>query len=93
MGHCSADQMVDHFLDFKKRVNWDNSLMLHLGMDGPNLNKSFQKKLSKKLEENNNQFLNIGSCNLHKVHSAFRKGLSELNIDLDQFACDIYFFF
>ena len=93
MGHCSADQMVDHFLDFKKRLNWDNSLMLHLGMDGPNLNKSFQKKLSKKLEENNNQFLNIGSCNLHKVHNAFRKGLSELNIDLDQFACNIYFFF
>ena len=51
------------------------------------------EKLSKKLEENNNQFLNIGSCNLHKVHNAFRKGLSELNIDLDQFACDIYFFF
>ena len=63
--------------------------MLHLGMDRPSLNKSFQKKLSKKLEENNNQFLNIGSCNLHKVHNA----LSELNIDLDQFACDIYFFF
>ena len=92
MGHCSADQMVDHFLDFKKRLNWDNSLMLHLGKDRPNLSKSFQKKLSKKLEENNNQFLNIGSCNLHKVHNAFRKGLSELNIDLDQFARDIYFF-
>ena len=28
-----------------------------------------------------------------KVHNAFRKGLSELNVDLDQFACDIYFFF
>ena len=93
MGYCSADQMVDHFLDFKKRLNWDNPLMLHLGMDGPNLKKSFQKKLSKKLEENNNQFLNIGSCNLLKVHNAFRKGLSELNIDLDQFACDIYLFF
>ena len=73
MGHCSADQMVDHFLDFKKRLNWDNSLMLHLGMDGNHLNKSFQKKLSKKLEENNNQFLNIGSCNLHKFIMIFEK--------------------
>lgn len=36
--------------------------------------------------------MNIGSCSLHKVRNAFRKGLSCLKIDLDQFSCDIYFF-
>ena len=30
---------------------------------------------------------------LGRVHSAFRKGLNCLDIDIDQFAYDIYFFF
>ena len=62
-------------------------------MHGPNINQSFEKKLNKNLQENNVEFLNIGSCSLHKVHNAFHKGLSCLKIDLDQFACDIYPFF
>ena len=62
-------------------------------MHGPNINQSFEKKLNNNLQENNVEFMNIGSCSLHKVNNAFHKGLSRLKIDLDQFACDIYPFF
>ena len=79
------------FAVFKKRLDWSNELLLHLGMAGPNINKLFEKKLNKSFQKNNVEFLNIGSHSLHKVHNAFRKGLSCLTIDLNQFACDIFF--
>ena len=41
---------------------------------------------------NNVEFLNIGSCGLHKIDNAFRKSLSCLANFLNQFACDVYFF-
>ena len=58
-------------------------------MDGPNINKSFEKKLNKNFQENTVEFLGSGS--LDKIHNAFRKGLSCLTCNLDQAACDIYF--
>lgn len=58
-------------------------------MDEPNINKSFEKKRNKNFQEDNVEFLNIGSCSLHKVHNTFHKGLSCLTIDLEQFAYDI----
>ena len=44
-------------------------------MHGPNINQSFEKKLNNNLQENNVEFMNIGSCSLHKVNNAFHKGL------------------
>lgn len=37
--------------------------------------------------------LNIGTCNLHPVHTAFSKGLKKLNFDFDKLACNLHFFF
>ena len=44
-------------------------------MDGPIVNLSFEKKLLTKLEEDMGAtFLKLGTCSLHPVHTAFRKG-------------------
>ena len=67
----NSDQMLEHFLSFQKCLDWSNKLLLHSAMDGPNIKKSFEKKLNKNFQENNVKFLNIESFSLRKVHNAF----------------------
>ena len=69
--------------------------MLHLGMDGPNVNLKFQTLLlqSNLLAEAKTTFLNIGTCPMHVVHNAFRKGVSSLACNVDQFFCRHTIFF
>ena len=63
-------------------------------MDGPHVNKCFQEKLLGDLEkELDTSFLKLGTCSLHPVHTAFRRGIQRLSFDLDQFFNDIHFFF
>ena len=47
-------------------------------MDGPNVNLSFEDKLTQKLSEVDTSFLKLGSCLLHPVHSAFQKGIKQV---------------
>ena len=94
VGHCSEEDMLEHFLQFIRRLDLNTTFFIHLGMDGPSVNKSFEKKLIGRLEkEYQTTFPTLGSCTLHIVHDAFKKGITELSIDIDQFACDLHFFF
>ena len=62
-------------------------------MDGPNVNKAFEMKLSLDLKKKSeNIFIELGTCNLHKVHIAFRKGIKKLSFDLDELFIDIHSF-
>ena len=62
-------------------------------MDGPNVDKKFECELASALNERSNTaFLKPGSCSLHKVHTAYRKGIIELKFDLDQFFYDVHYF-
>ena len=36
--HCTSSDLVDHYMEFKRRLNFDDHLLLHLGMNGPNVN-------------------------------------------------------
>ena len=40
-GHCTADDLVDHFFEFVRDLGLYFNLLLALGIDGPNVNKSF----------------------------------------------------
>ena len=86
--------LLNNFLPLLKKLALDIKFMLHLGMDGPNINLKFQTLLlqSNLLAEAKTTFLNIGTCPLHIVHNAFRKGVSSLAYNVDQFAVDIFFF-
>ena len=35
------------------------------------------------MSKNGDEFLDIGSCSLHNIHNAFKKGLKELYFDID----------
>ena len=90
---CPVEKLVEHFYEFVQKVGLDINYMLHLGMDGPNVNKKFQSLLLESPYLENTTFLDIGTCPLHIVHNAFRKGVSSLRFNVDQFALDINFFF
>ena len=69
--------------------------MLHLGMDGPNVNLKFENLLnsSAQMKSLNTTILSIGTCPLHIVHNAFRAGVNSLGFNIDSFVIDVNFFF
>ena len=93
VGHCTPENLVEHFHEFEKSMNLAPSYLLHLGIDGLSVNKSFDDKLLTELRDQDTQKLNIGSCCLSKVHNAFRNALKQIDCDFDQFAIDIHSFF
>ena len=73
MGHATADVLKDQFLDAMEGLDVDRCEQI--AMDGPNVNKSFFNKMqdyrrSHELKE----LTDIGTCNLHNVHLAFKTG-------------------
>ena len=93
VGHCNSDQLFDHFHYFIKELELNPNLLLHLGMDGPNVNLKFQQDLAKYFDEKGVSFFNIDTCLLHKVHRSFKHGIKSILIDIDQFAVDLHGFF
>ena len=74
VGHCKADDLVEHYNEFPKIMQLDSNYLLHIGKDGPNVNLSFESKLATNLDEMDNTFLRIGSSSLYPTQTAFRKG-------------------
>ena len=94
LGHCTASDLLEHYLQFRENWKLDDNLLLHLGMDGPNVNLLFERNLSEYLKKNcAATFLQLGSCSLHPVHTAFKKGLQEMDFPFDSFFHDLSFFF
>ena len=94
VGNCTANKLFEHFHNFSNNMKLNPKYLLHFGMDGPNVNKSFESRLSISLEEKlETQSLKMGSCSLHTAHNSFRAGLLKSKLDLGQLCCDIHFFF
>ena len=55
---------------------------------------AFQEKLSQHTRDNlDKSFLNLSTCSLHPVYTAFRWGITNIFFNLDQFFTDIHFLF
>ena len=76
VGHCRSEQLLEHFDEFAEELNWDPAFLLHIGMDGPNVNLKFRNDLMNHFQETSGEsFLDIDICTLHKVHTSFKKGV------------------
>ena len=76
------------------KVNTD--YLVIIGMDGPNVNKSFEQKLVKKLEKDKgNSFVSLALCALHTMNNGFGEGLKQLKetLNIKQLLIYVYFFF
>ena len=96
VGHCKDVDLLDHFFKFMENLKVNTDFLFSIGMDGPNVNKSFERKLVNKLaKDKGNSFLSLGSCALHTVNNDFEEGLKQLKetLDVEQLLIDVYFFF
>ena len=41
---CTSDNLLNHFNSFMKDLNLDYNHLIQVGMDGPNVNLSFEEK-------------------------------------------------
>ena len=84
--------MLHHFM--KCTEDLDQSHMQQISMDGPNVNWKFFKLFQEKMEENHNkQLLNVGSCGLHIVHDAFKKGSVSSGWGVDKLLSSLYYLY
>ena len=92
MGHATAEQMLDKFNECVGNLNL--AKLIQISMDGPNVNWKLYDLMQQDLKVNLNvSLLNIGSCNLHVVHGAFKDGAKASGWDLDHFLSSMFWLF
>lgn len=92
MGHSTASDILESFqkavgkLDLKK--------LLQISMDGPAVNWSFYDTLQSELKkEYNIECVSVGSCGLHILNNAFRKGAQITGWNISAILGALYFLF
>ena len=83
IGLCDSSDLVQHFIDFSKKMKWDNSYLLQLGM---NLSEMLHNEMNK-------SFINVGTCPLHIEHNSFQKDITTFDFNFDEFSYNIHVFF
>ena len=81
LGHTTHQDLLRGFEEGLSGV--DMSKVIQISMDGPHTKHKFLTELRKKRsEEELNDLIDIGTCNLHTVHGSFEKGATESNWEL-----------
>ncbi len=96
LGHATADDLKSSIVKALAKDDLPLQKFLHLGADGPNVNKSLKKQLNDEVVAlGGKRLVDIGSCNLHIVHNSFHAGLSVVNgrWSVDDLLNDVFQFF
>ncbi|KAH9363254.1 hypothetical protein HPB48_006360 [Haemaphysalis longicornis] len=88
LGRATANILVDCIE--KSVADLPRNKFLCFFSDGPNTMKSVKTKLKQGVCPN---LLDIGECNLHKVHNAFGTGLNSFGSDVELMVLDVYYYF
>lgn len=92
LGHGTSDVLFKELEDCCSDIG--KSRLIQLSMDGPNVNWATYEKLSADIEETTGfKLYNIGSCGLHIIHNAFKKGYSETSWHVDHALNSLYWLF
>ena len=82
-GHASHQDLFKNFM--KATETLDKSKLMQISMDGPNVNLKFYETVLRDRELNElHMLINIGSCNLHVVNGAFKRGGESSNCKLKE---------
>ena len=73
LGHSTANEIKESIAGILSGLDIRRNLV-HLGMDGPNVNFAVQREIEILKGEDNPQLLEIGSCVLHVLHGAYKAG-------------------
>lgn len=84
IGHGTANDLIEHYTAVTKDL--DAKKTWQIGMDGPNVNIAFHRKIQDQRKHLSMQsLLDIGTCGLHTVHRAFQTGADKTDWNFDQF--------
>ena len=95
LGHAMASIVKTEILKFLDNSGLPHCSVLHFSMDGPAVNLAFLKLIKEQFakEEDVLPLVVIGTCSLHPVHTAVRKGVESLTFDFDVFVNDLFVWF
>ena len=92
--HAKADTVVHEMLKTLEKLALPLKLVLSLGMDGPNVNKSILGKLDKKKEKGFKPLARCPvSCLIHVCHNSFCKGVKQYGDNAEELCMNLYYFF
>ena len=83
LGYTTAADLKRNFDEATKDL--DKRKMIQVSMDGPNVNWKLLSSIVDEWQSNDDypELLDIGSCSLHVIHGAFRKGMNKTNWGID----------
>ena len=91
LGHAKAVDLVSHFKEGLGELDMKN--LIQISMDGPAVNIKFHEIMQRDiLQEYSHSLIDIGSCGLHILHNAFKKGADSTQWDLASILSGLYFF-
>lgn len=94
LGHAGASKILEVVLKFLSENNLNIDKLIQCSMDGPNVNLRFIKDLNLHLDTLKlRPIIDIGPCSLHIVHNAVKKGISELECDVENFVLNVFYWF
>ena len=93
-GHAEAKTVTKQLLGALADNGLPVNKLLALSSDGPNVNKAITNLINKELADSHlPMMIDVGSCNLHKVHNAFAKGLTVFGHDAEDLALKLFYWF
>ena len=93
-GHAKAADVVTEIMQALENLSLPFKLMLSLGMDEPNVNKSILAKMNQLKKEKGYPELvqSPRSCLIHVCHNSFRAGLKKYGSDAEELCLNLYYF-
>lgn len=92
IGHATADDLLKSFYSCTEKL--DLSKLVQVSMDGPSVNWKFFKLLQENLrKEYDFECIDIGSCGLHILNNAFKKGESATEWCISSLLISLYSLF
>ena len=93
-GHAKAETVAIELYKTVQDLGLPLKHLLSISCDGPNVSKAIKSKLNAKLQDNFKQKLvDTGSCQLHVVHNAFRRGAQAFGEEVENLCIDLFYFF
>lgn len=87
MGKAQTSVLAEKIIDVVTPLY--SRKLLQISSDGPNVMKALTKTIKHEL---NPDLVDIGICNVHKVHNAFSAALDKFGDDLEKLAIDLFQF-
>jgi hypothetical protein len=93
-GHAEGAKVASRIIETLQEDGIQLQNLSCLSSDGPNVNKTIWTHVQKRLTDaGHNGLIQIGSCNIHVVHNAFRAALCQFGTDAEELAIDLHTFF